>query len=93
MYEVMFKQTRGKYKRNYSPRQVLAEELGYRKEFGYGGPLRFAVIAIFSSVQILACLNTRLCSEIAWDAPPPDNGPHIQWKVCEGERLCPLFSG
>ena len=47
MYEVMFKQTRGKYKRNCSPRPVLAEELGYRKEFDCGGALRFAAIAFF----------------------------------------------
>ena len=47
MYEVMFKQTRGKY-----TRQVLAEELGCRKEFGCGGALSFAAIAFFSSVQI-----------------------------------------
>ena len=71
MYEVMFKQTRGKYKQNCSPRQMLAVELGYRKEFGCGGALRFAAITFFSSVQILAC-------------NPPDNDPHVQWKVCEG---------
>ena len=52
MYEVMFKQTRGKNKRNCSPRQVLAEELGYRKKFGCGGALRFAAIAFLSSFQI-----------------------------------------
>ena len=40
-------QTRGKHKRNFSPRQVLAEELGYRKEFGCGGALRFAANALF----------------------------------------------
>ena len=55
MYEVMFKQTRGKYKGNCSPRQVLAEELGYKKEFGCGGALRFAAIAflaLFKSLHV-----------------------------------------
>ena len=55
MYEVMFKQTRGKYKRHCSPRQVLAEEVGYRKEFGCGGALRFAAIAflaLFNSLHV-----------------------------------------
>ena len=55
MYEVMFKQTRGKYKRNCSPRQVLAEELGYRKEFSWGGVLRFVAIAflvLFKSLHV-----------------------------------------
>ena len=84
MFEVMFKQTRGKYKQNCSPRQLLEEELGYRKEFGCGGALRFVAIAFFNSVQILACQNTRLRSEIAWDAPPPDNDPHFKLKVCGG---------
>ena len=55
MYEVMFKQTRGKYERNCSPRQVLAEELGYRKEFGCGGAFGFAAIAflaLFKSLHV-----------------------------------------
>ena len=43
--DVTYKQTQGKYKRNHSPRQVLAEELGYRNAFGCGGALRFAAIA------------------------------------------------
>ena len=43
-----------KYKQNCSPRQVLAEELGYRIELGCGGALRFAALAFFNSVQILA---------------------------------------
>ena len=48
-------QTRGKYKLNCSPRQVLAEEFGYRKEFGCGGALRFASIAflaLFKSLHV-----------------------------------------
>ena len=53
MYEVMFKQTWGKYKRNCSPRQVLAEELGYRKEFGCDGALRFAAIAFLALLKSL----------------------------------------
>ena len=61
---------------------MLAEELGYRKEFGFGGALRIAAIAFISFVQILAYQNTRLRSEIASDTPPPDNDPHVQWKVC-----------
>ena len=55
MYEVMFKQPWGKYKQNCSPRQVLAEEVGYRKEFGCGGALRFAAIAflaLFKSLHV-----------------------------------------
>ena len=51
----MFKQTGGEYKRKCSPRQVLAEELGYRKEFGCGGALRFAAItfvALFESLHV-----------------------------------------
>ena len=35
--------------------QVLAEELGYRKEFGFGGALRFAAIAflaLFKSLHV-----------------------------------------
>ena len=79
MYEVMFKQARGK---NINQTVALGN-LGYRKEFGCGGALRFAAIAFFSSVQILACSNTRLRSEIAWDTPPTNNDPHVQWKVCE----------
>ena len=61
---------------------MLAEELGYRKEFGFGGALRIAAIAFISFVLILAYQNTRLRSEIASDTPPPDNDPHVQWKVC-----------
>ena len=44
-----------KYKRKCSPRQVLAEVLGYRKEFGCGGALRFAAIAflaLFKSLHV-----------------------------------------
>ena len=52
MYEVIFKQTRGNYKQICSPRQVLAEELGYRKKFGCGGALRFAAIALFKSLHV-----------------------------------------
>ena len=63
---------------------MLAEELGYRKEFGFGGALRIAAIAFISFVQILAYQNTRLRSEIASDTPPPDNDPHVQWNVCVG---------
>ena len=51
----MFKQTWGKYKRNCSARQVLAEELGYRKEFGCGGAHRFtaiAFLALFKSLHV-----------------------------------------
>ena len=71
MYEVMFKQTRGKYKGNCSPRQVLAEELGYRKEFGCGGALRFAAIAkslgihhhpIMTHTSSGRCVRGGLCS-------------------------------
>ena len=61
---------------------MLAEELGYRKEFGFGGALRIATIAFISLVQILTYQNTRLRSEIASDTPPPDNDSHVQWKVC-----------
>ena len=63
MYEVMFKQTRGKYKRNCSPRQVLAEELGYRKEIGYGGALRFAAIAFF--LALFKSLHVKIPGYIA----------------------------
>ena len=54
MYEVMFKQTRGKYKQNCRPRQVLAEEFGNRKKFA-GGALRFALFAflvLFKSLHV-----------------------------------------
>ena len=46
---------RGKYKQNCSPRQVLAEKLEYRKEFGCGGALRFAgicILALFKSLHV-----------------------------------------
>ena len=45
----------------------------------------------FSSVKILACLNTRLRSEIAWDTPSPYNDPHVQWMVCEGASMFIVF--
>ena len=47
MYEVMFKKTPGKNKQNCTPRQVLAEELGYRKKFGCGGVFKLAAVAFF----------------------------------------------
>ena len=58
------------------------------------------IIALyFESENVLKFYNleARLRSEIALDTPPPDNDPHVQWKVCEGggggTRLCSLFSG
>ena len=63
MYEVMFKQTRGKYKQNCSPRQVLAEVLGYRKEFGCGGELSFAAIAFF--LALFKSLHVKIPGYVA----------------------------
>ena len=79
MYEVMFKQTRGKYKQNCSPRQVLAEELGYRKEFGCGGALRFDLIAFLA---LFKPLRVKIPGYVAKSPPPPDNDPHVKCKVC-----------
>ena len=55
MYKVMFKQTWGKYKRNCSPSQVLAEEFGYRKEYGCGGhsdSLQVHFLALFKLLHV-----------------------------------------
>ena len=36
-------------------------------------------------------LKTSLHSEIARDTPPPDNDPHVQWKVCEEGSMFIVF--
>ena len=55
MYEVIFKQTRGKYKRNCSPGQVLAEELGIGKSLVmvvHSDSLQLHFLALFKSLHV-----------------------------------------
>ena len=81
----MLKQTRGKYKQNCSPGQVLAEELGYKKEFGCGGTLSFAAIAflaLFKSVYV------KIPGYVAKSL-----GIHTSSGRCVRGRLCSLSAG
>ena len=59
---------------------MLAEELGYRKEFGCGGALRFAAIAFF--LALFKSLHVKVPGYVA-KAPTLNNDTHVQWKVCE----------
>ena len=44
-----------------------------------------------SSVQILACQNTRLHSEIAWDTQPPDNDSTCSGRCVRGAYMFIVF--
>ena len=72
---------------------MLAEELGYRKEFGYGGAHRFAAIEFLALFKSLHVKIPGYVAKSLGIHHNPKMTNTASGRCVRGGRLCSLFSG